>query len=396
MKIARAIARLNIGGPAIQAVLLTRELADAGHSTSLLVGRVPESEGNMEYLADGMGVSLVRIPGLSREVSPVADLSALWDLYRWLRRERPDILHTHTAKAGALGRLAAFAAGIPCVHTYHGNVFEGYFSRRKTTLYLMIERLLARGTRRIIAISPRQQHDLTDRFRIAPAARVSTVRLGFDLHEFLEVAQRRFSENDGHHGLAVGWVGRLAAVKDPVMYPKIAALCAETKAAPTFLMVGGGELQAEVEAEKLRLNLNGTLRLMGWRRDMPSTYQEIDVLLLTSRNEGTPVAAIEAMAAGCAVILADVGGVADLMAGTPERRDGYSIYDNGILVSRRTPETFADALKWLASQPQRRVRMGRSASAFAQQNCSKERLVNEIEKVYASVLDCKNGGENEN
>jgi len=396
MKIARAIARLNIGGPAIQAVLLTRELADAGHSTSLLVGTVPESEGSMEYLADGMGVSLVRIPGLSREVSPMADLRALWDLYRWLRRERPDILHTHTAKAGALGRLAAFAARTPCVHTYHGNVFEGYFSRKKTALYLMIERLLARGTRRIIAISPRQQFDLTNRFRVAPAARVSTVRLGFDLNGFLEVAEKRFTENDGHPGLVVGWVGRLTAVKDPVMVPQIAALCTGVEAVSSFVMVGGGELQAEVEAEKLRLNLNGTLRLMGWLRDMPSTYEQIDVLLLTSRNEGTPVAAIEAMAAGCAVVLPDVGGVSDLMSGSPEPRDGYSIYDNGILVARRTPETFADALKWLASDPQRRLQMGRSASAFAQQNYSKERLVHEIEKVYASVLDGINAGKNKN
>ena len=396
MKIARAIARLNIGGPAIQAVLLTRELADAGHATSLLVGAVPESEGNMEYLAEGMGVSLVRIPGLSREVSPLADLRALWDLYRWLRRERPDILHTHTAKAGALGRLAAFAARTPCVHTYHGNVFEGYFSPGKTAFYLMIERLLARVTRRIIAISPRQQNDLTDRFRVAPAGRVSTVRLGFDLNGFLEVARERSSENDGRHGLVVGWVGRLTAVKDPVMCPQIAALCAGAKGISSFLMVGGGELLAEVEAEKLRLNLNGTLRLAGWRRDMPSTYGQIDVLLLTSRNEGTPVAAIEAMAAGCAVVLADVGGVADLMSGTPERRDGYSIYDNGILVARRTPETFAAALKWLAAEPQRRLQMGRSASAFAQQNYSKQRLVNEIEKVYASILDRTNEGKNEN
>ena len=396
MKIARAIARLNIGGPAIQAVLLTRELADAGHSTSLLVGTVPESEGNMEYLADEMGVSLVRIPGLSREVSPVGDLRALWDLYRWLRRERPDILHTHTAKAGALGRLAAFAAGTPCVHTYHGNVFEGYFSPRKTAVYLLIERLLARTTRRIIAISPRQQRDLAGRFRVAPADRISTVRLGFDLSGFLEIAQARRSESSEQGRLVVGWVGRLTAVKDPLMVPQLVALCAGVNAISEFVMVGGGELEAEVEAERLRLNLEDHLRLTGWQRNMQSTYREIDVLLLTSKNEGTPVTAIEAMAAGCPVILPDVGGVADLLCGNPERRDGYSIFDNGILVARRTPQTFADALKWLASEPQRRMQMGRSASDFAQQNYSKERLVDEIEKVYASVLDPANGRQTKN
>lgn len=394
MKIARAIARLNIGGPAIQAVLLTRELADAGHRTSLLVGTVPESEGNMEYLADQMGVGLVRVPGLSREVSPMADLRALWDLYRWLRREQPDILHTHTAKAGALGRLAAFAARTPCVHTYHGNVFEGYFSPRKTAVYLMIERLLARTTRRIIAISPRQQHDLADRFRVAPAARISTVRLGFDLGSFLEIAQARFHEDNERRRLVVAWVGRLTSVKDPLMYPGIAALCTGEESISEFVMVGGGELEAEVEAEKSRLNLEGRLRLTGWQRNMHSTFRQVDVLLLTSKNEGTPVAAIEAMAAGCPVILPDVGGVADLMCGKAEPRDGYSIFDNGILVSRRTPETFAAALKWLAAHAQRRMQMGRSASDFARKNYSKERLVKEIEKVYASVLEPANGRQN--
>lgn len=388
MKIARAIARLNIGGPAIQAVLLTRELADAGHSTSLLVGNVPESEGSMEYLAEELGVRLVRIPRLSRDVSIFSDLRACWELYRWLRRERPDILHTHTAKAGALGRLAAFASGTPCVHTYHGNVFEGYFSRKKTAAYLFIERLLARGTKRIIAVSPRQRDDLADRFRVAPAARISTVRLGFDLSAFLTVAHRRFAEKNGCHPLVVGWVGRLTAVKDPLLFPKVAALCTGVS---SFLMAGDGELRAQVEAEKRRLDLGDHLRLIGWQRDMVSIYGLVDILLLTSINEGTPVAAIEAMAAGCPTVLPDVGGVADLMSGIPERRSGYCIFDNGILVARRTPETFAEALNWLASNPRRRERMGQVASAFAEQNFSKERLVNEIEEVYSSVLGQSNG-----
>ena len=391
MKIARVIARLNIGGPAIQAILLTREMAEAGHTTSLLVGSVPESEGSMEYLAEELGVKPVRVPSLSREISIVSDLKAFWSLYRWLKRERPDILHTHTAKAGALGRLAAMASGIPCVHTYHGNVFEGYFSRRKTAAYLLIERLLARGTRRIIAISPRQRQDLACRFKVAPEARIATVRLGFDLSGFLEVARTRLNGNGRVRGVVVTWVGRLTAVKDPLMFPKIAALCAGRNPMGSFVMVGDGELRAQVEAERNRLNLGERLRLAGWQRDMRSVYRETDILVLTSKNEGTPVAAIEAMAAGCPVVLPDVGGVADLMAGNPERCDGYSIFENGILVTRRTPETFAKSLEWLAADPLRRARMGRAASNFARANFSKERLVDEIEKVYLSVLGNGNG-----
>ena len=386
MKIARAIARLNIGGPAIQAVLLTRELSDAGHSTSLLIGNVPESEGSMEYLADEMGVSPVRIPSLSRAVSPFDDLRACWDIYRWLRREGPDLLHTHTAKAGAVGRLAAMAAGVPCVHTYHGNVFEGYFSRRKTAIYLLIERLLALGTARIIAISPRQRLDLATRYKVAPPEKISTVRLGFDLTALLAIGRARRSESNHNRPLVVTWAGRMTAIKDPLMYPEIAERCARQGSIGTFWMAGDGELRGEVEAAIARLGLEERLRLTGWQREMHQLYEQSDVLMLTSKNEGTPVAAIEAMAAGCVVVLPDVGGVADLMCGAPEHYAGYCIFDNGILVKKRAPEIFADALRWLASNPEYCRQMQQAAITFAEQNFSKQRLVKDLEEIYAAVL----------
>lgn len=386
MKIARAIARLNIGGPAIQAVLLTRELADAGHTTSLLIGNVPEPEGSMEYLADQMGVTPVRIPSLSRAVSPFDDLRACWDIYRWLRRERPDLLHTHTAKAGAVGRLSAIAARVPCVHTYHGNVFEGYFSRRKTAIYLLIERLLAFGTARIIAISPRQREDLSSRYKVAPAEKISTVPLGFDLTRFLAIGRARSMEPNHGRPLVVTWAGRMTAIKDPLMYSEIVALCTHQDSIGTFWMAGDGELRGNVEASVERLGLGERVRLTGWQREMNQLYEQSDVLMLTSKNEGTPVAAIEAMAAGCVVLLPDVGGVADLMCGEPEAHAGYCVYDNGILVKERTPEVFADALGWLAAQPERRQQMGRAASSFAEQKFSKQRLVKDLEDIYATVL----------
>lgn len=386
MKIARAIARLNIGGPAIQAVLLTRELADAGHMTSLLIGNVPESEGSMEYLAEQMLVSPVRIPSLSRAVSPFDDLRACWDIYRWLRRERPDLLHTHTAKAGAVGRVAAIAARVPCVHTYHGNVFDGYFSRRKTAIYLMIERLLAAGTARIIAISPRQRDDLASRYKVARAEKISTVSLGFDLTRFLAIGRVRSMEANHDRPLMITWAGRMTAIKDPLMYPEVAARCAHQGSIGTFWMAGDGELRGEVEADIARLGLGERVRLTGWQREMHHLYEQSDVLMLTSKNEGTPVAAIEAMAAGCVVLLPDVGGVADLMCGEPEPHAGYCIYDNGILVKDRTPEAFADALEWLAAQPERRLHMGRAASSFAEQKFSKQRLVKDLEAIYVAVL----------
>ena len=191
MKIARIIARLNVGGPARQAILLTQRMNAAGHPSLLLAGQVPAREGNAEYLADQAGVAIHRIRGLSREISIFSDFLAGWEIYRLLRRERPDLVHTHTAKAGLLGRIAAFCARVPCVHTYHGHVFHGYFPPWKTRIFLLLERLLSRCSKKLIAISPLQLHELSQVYRVAPAQKFALVRLGFDLSSFLTIAAAR-------------------------------------------------------------------------------------------------------------------------------------------------------------------------------------------------------------
>src|SRR5437764_2106084 len=154
MKIVRIIARLNVGGPAIHVVLLTRGFLDRGHESHLVVGPVPENEGSMEYYALDRQVTFTRIPELVRPLSPWKDWVAFCKIYRFLRLEKPDLVHTHTSKAGTLGRVAALLAGAPAIfHTFHGSVFDGYFSPAKTRLFLMIERILARFTDRVITVS---------------------------------------------------------------------------------------------------------------------------------------------------------------------------------------------------------------------------------------------------
>ena len=163
LTIARVIARLNVGGPAIQAILMTDAFRQKGYRTLLLTGEVPEGEGSMEYLARERNIAPIKIGTLSRRISWHKDLATLWQLIRILRRERPLVLHTHTAKAGTLGRLAALATGVPVrVHTFHGHVFRGYFSPLVTRAFLAVERFLARHTDRIIAISDSQKHELAE------------------------------------------------------------------------------------------------------------------------------------------------------------------------------------------------------------------------------------------
>src|ERR1700723_1850858 len=191
LTIVRVIARLNIGGPAIQAILMTEAFRKKGYRSILLSGEVPATEGSMEYMALDRDVTPIKIGTMSRSISWHKDLTTLWQLIRILRREKPDVIHTHTAKAGTLGRLVAIATGVPVrLQTFHGHVFRGYFSPFVTRIFLCIERFLARHTDRIIAVSDLQKRELAQVYRIAPADKILALPLGFDLASFLAVNER--------------------------------------------------------------------------------------------------------------------------------------------------------------------------------------------------------------
>ena len=273
LKIARVIARLNVGGPATQAILMTDAFQRRGYQATLLTGEVAPGEASMEYLARELNVHPIKIAAMSRKISYARDLQSLWRLVRIFRREKPTILHTHTAKAGTLGRLAAMLTGVPVrVHTFHGHVFHGYFSALRTRVFLAIERFLARHTDCIVAVSESQKRELVEVYRIAPEKKVVSIPLGFDLQGFLRV--------EGHEGslrasigcppdsLLVGWVGRITAIKGPDLFLESAAMIASDLPLARFVMAGDGELRGRCEKHILGTGLKGKLSLVGWQRDL--------------------------------------------------------------------------------------------------------------------------------
>lgn len=396
IKIVRILARLNIGGPAIHAVLLTEGLNDETVRSILVTGTIGPTEGDMLYFARQHGVTPVVIPELGREISWRDDLVAFWKLYRLLAKERPDVVHTHTAKAGSLGRLAAVLAGVPVrIHTFHGHVFHGYFGRLTTTLFILIERVLALFTTRIVAISEAQRFDLLSRYRIASAEKFSVIPLGLDLAPFLGNRVRTAPAPGVTGSVAtLGFVGRLVPVKNPCMALNVLARLARNPlvSGVRLVMVGDGALRTLLQEQVRRLGLETQVVFAGWMQDLADVYANMDLIIMTSVNEGTPVALIEAMAAGRAFVATRVGGVVDLMVGTETVVRGetgrplFSVFANGILAESGDEEGFAAAVAFLLRDCELMKKMGQEGRNFASARFSKERLVRDVTALYRQSL----------
>ena len=391
--IARVIARLNIGGPAIQAILMTDAFRQKGYRTLLLTGEVPATEGSMEYLALQKDVVPMKIGTMSRRISWYKDLTTLWQLVRILHREKPVVLHTHTAKAGTLGRLAAMATGVPVrVHTFHGHVFRGYFSPFVTRIFLAIERFLACHTDRIVAVSESQKQELAEVYRIAPAEKISVIPLGFDLEPFLGVNGRvgtlRSSLHCNAETFLVGWVGRLTTIKDPDLFLSCASHLVCDSRNVRFALVGDGELRRRCEEQVDVARLGHAVSLTGWQQHLDRIYADLDLIVLTSINEGTPVALLEAMASGKAFVAADVGGVRDLMVGAATRQGGFEVFNNGILAPRDS-KVLAHAVAYLMENPEMRRAMGQVGRKFVKARFSSQRLADDLESLYLSLARSK-------
>jgi glycosyltransferase involved in cell wall biosynthesis len=378
-KIVRIIDRLNVGGPAIHAVLTARGLADERWQTVLVTGEIEPGEADMSYLLDELGVERVLIPSLGRELRPLRDLVTAYRLWRVVRREQPDVVHTHKAKAGAIGRLVALAARVPVrVHTYHGHVFHGYFGPWKTRVFLAIERALAKVTTRLLTPSQKLVDELSATYRIAGAEKFDVVPLGFDLAPFATCEQHRGQLRqrlglDGDVKL-IAIVGRMVPVKDHATFVAAAALLARRRDDVHFVFVGGGELEDEVRADLARRGIAARAHLLGWSRQLERIYADIDVVALSSVNEGTPVALIEAMASGVPVAATAVGGVPDILDGGAR----------GELARPRDPAALADAIE-RALAPTARDRARRVRSAVLSQ-FGAARLCAELATIYEGLL----------
>jgi glycosyltransferase involved in cell wall biosynthesis len=325
IRVVRIIARLNIGGPAIQAITLTRRMSERRYATTLVRGREEPDEGTMDYIAHELAVQPVLVPWLGRNPG-WRDLPALLELIRILRRERPQIVHTHAAKGGALGRLAAVVAfprrrGRPVlVHTYHGHSLTGYFSGRTASVFRRIERSLATVTDVLIAVSDEVRDELA-RLGVATADRFAVVPLGFDLASFdvssderrarRERLRRELEIPEGAPLVTV--IARLAPIKRVDRFLRLAVTVAAELPEARFLVVGDGELREALHTSPDARALDGRLSWTGFRRDVADVCFASDVVVLTSDNEGTPVSLIEAQAAGTPVVSTRVGGVASVV-----------------------------------------------------------------------------------
>lgn len=352
IKILRIIARLNIGGPAIHVSLLTAKLNDAEYQSTLVAGSIEEGEGDMSYYAEQHGVTPVIVPELSRSLNPLRDLKTLWQLWRVIRREKPDVVHTHTAKAGFVGRWAAKLAGVPViVHTFHGHVFEGYFSPRKTQLFIWLERITSRISDSILTLTEGLRRELADKYRVARAERITVLPLGLDLQPFADTPRKsglfRQAWNIPVDAPLVGISGRFVPVKNHALFLDAAALIHAQRPDVRFVMIGDGELRAEVEAQIDRLGLRDVVIITGWQRDLTTAYADMDVFVISSVNEGTPVTIIEALSAGCPVVATRVGGLADLLEGgrfgTLTPSGDVDALAAGILTTFDTPPDTSDA-----------------------------------------------------
>jgi glycosyltransferase involved in cell wall biosynthesis len=378
IRVLRVIARLNVGGPALHASLLTERLDPDRYDSLLVAGAEGPSEGNYLALHRRRLPRLVHLPALSREIGP-RDAIALVELLRLIRRERPLIVHTHTAKAGTLGRLAAWLARVPVVvHTYHGHVFRGYFSPAKTRFFVGVERWLARRTDRLLSVSPQVRRELLE-LGIGTPERSAVVPLGLDLDPFLNGgAGGRLRRELGIEPAApvVAIVARLVVIKAHEVFFEAASIVSRRRPDARFLVVGDGERRAELEALVARLALGRAVHFLGWRRDLPAIYRDVDVVALTSRNEGSPVSLIEAMAAGRPVVATGVGGVPDLVE--------HGV--NGYLVGPDQPAELADALLALLADPGRREAFGGAGRKRVYPAFAADRLLRDIDALYATLL----------
>jgi len=385
--VVRVITRLNIGGPSIQAARLSALDRD-GFDTTLIHGRLGEGEGDMSYLV-APEARAIYVETLCRPLSPINDLRAWLRILRELRAARPQIVHTHMAKAGLIGRLAAAAYNLSrgraprarVIHTYHGHVLEGYFSPLMTRVFITIERLLALVSDRIIAISPAIQGELRDHFRIGRAAQYRVIPLGFDLAPFAAIneATRLRARQDLHLAAeadVVCTVGRLTSIKQHRLFLDTIAHAARSRPTLVALIAGDGELRADLERYTEELGIADRVRFLGWRRDLATIYAASDVFLLTSRNEGTPVALIEAMASAIPGVSTDVGGVKDVIVAP----------DAGARVSEHRADALAGEVVRYLADPDLRRQSGTRARAAVLERFSLDRLVHDVRTLYRELL----------
>ena len=381
VKVVRIVTRLNIGGVTHHVANLMRGLDRTKYEQQLVCGLEGVGEGSMRGHIQVQGVSPILIPQLvGNPWLNVSDALAFAHILRLLRREQPTILHTHTSKAGLLGRIAAHITGVPIVvHTFHGLVLKGHYGPLKTNVARAVERWLARLSDRLIAVSDENKKDLLA-YRIASTHKIDVIPLGLELDNFIDSKKRRGVLHrelglNSAIGL-IGIVGRIAPIKNHRLFfdAMTRVLVQHTKA--HVVVAGDGDLRPQMENYVREIGIGNRVSFLGWRYDLPQVYTDLDVVVISSNNEGTPVSAIEAMAAGRPVVATRVGGLVDVIS------DG----ETGYLVAPGNVEQLASAVERVLRDGEATDRLRRNARESVKHKFAVGRLTADIDLLYRRLL----------
>jgi len=395
-KVLRIINRFNLGGPTFNACYLTKYLSPE-FETLLIGGEKEEAEESSLFIAENLGLKPVIISELKRAIHPINDWKAYWKIRKLIREFKPDIVHTHAAKAGLIGRLAAKHEGVKViVHTFHGHVFHSYFSGWQTELFKKLERYCASFSSKIITLSPAQLHELCEIHKIAPKEKFEIINLGFDLTRFTinqnekrESFRKHFllSENE----IAIGIIGRLTSIKNHSFFLEAFALLKQktNKKIKAFIIGDGEDKKIILEkcatlqlktCEINNLNPNTDIVLTSWIKDIDWANAGLDIVALTSLNEGTPVSLIEAQAAGKPIVSTRVGGIEDIVIEN----------DNAFLIDNFDKNLFSEKLLFFTENEDERIKRGKKGKENVLQKFSYNRLVKDVAKLYNDLLNKKN------
>lgn len=391
-RILRIINRLNLGGPTFNAAFLTKYLAPE-FETKLVSGMIDETEESSEFIIENVGVEPVYIPEMYRDINFLNDRKAYKRIKNIIREFKPDIVHTHAAKAGTLGRLAAAACKVPVIlHTFHGHVFHSYFSPLKTRVFLEIERYLASKSTAIIAISERQKRELGLIYNIAPMDKIKVIHLGFDLHEFVDSQEQKrkafrekYQVKDDE--IVISIVGRLVPVKNHKLFIDAFKIVHQNtdKKLRAFIVGDGEERQSIIEylrQEEIDFvywpesKQQATITLTSWHKDVDVVYAGSDIVALTSNNEGTPVSLIEAQASNKPIVTTRVGGISDVVI--PNK--------TAFISTKGNVQKLAKNLFILVQDEELRASMSDAGRSFVLDRFSYTRLVNDTAALYRTLL----------
>lgn len=394
-RVLRILNRLIVGGPSKNAVFLSRYMSPE-FETLLVTGDKDDHEQDADELATHHGITPLCVTEMKRAISFNDDWKAYQKLKKIIREFKPDIVHTHAAKSGALGRLAARNCQVPViVHTFHGHVFHSYFNPLKTNFFIRAERYLARFTDGIVAISEKQRHELVDEFKIAPANKFHIIPLGLDLDPFVvdqDLKRRKFRDEFqlAEDTVAIGIIGRLVPIKNHGLFIKALkkVLTRSNKPVKAFI-IGDGESREPIMsmareagipfAAPGEKNPGAPLVFTSWRMDVDVVCAGLDIICLTSLNEGTPVSLIEAQAAGRPIVSTRVGGIADVVL------EGKT----ALLADLGNEDAFSDQLVEMVDSEQKRQTMSDAGRDFVLNKYGYKRLVKDMEKLYGELLSKK-------